>query len=57
FPPYGVQGGGSGAKGKNTLVSAGREIALGSKVNIKLRPGDRLRIETPGGGGFGRPRR
>jgi N-methylhydantoinase B/oxoprolinase/acetone carboxylase alpha subunit len=57
FPPYGVRGGGPGAKGKNTLVSAGREIALGSKVNIKLRPGDRLRVETPGGGGFGRPRR
>jgi N-methylhydantoinase B/oxoprolinase/acetone carboxylase alpha subunit len=57
FAPYGVQGGGPGAKGKNTLVSAGRSKTLGSKVNIKLRPGDVLRIETPGGGGFGRPRR
>jgi N-methylhydantoinase B/oxoprolinase/acetone carboxylase alpha subunit len=57
FPPYGVRGGGPGAKGKNTLVSAGRASALGSKVNIKLRPGDRLKVETPGGGGFGRPRR
>jgi N-methylhydantoinase B/oxoprolinase/acetone carboxylase alpha subunit len=57
FPPYGVQGGGPGAKGKNTLISAGRSKTLGSKVNIKLRPGDRLKVETPGGGGFGRPRR
>ena len=57
FPPYGVQGGRPGAKGKNTLVSAGRVSALGSKVNIKIRPGDILRVETPGGGGFGRPRR
>jgi N-methylhydantoinase B/oxoprolinase/acetone carboxylase alpha subunit len=57
FPPYGVRGGRPGAKGKNTLVSAGRASALGSKVNIKLRPGDRLKVETPGGGGFGRPRR
>jgi N-methylhydantoinase B/oxoprolinase/acetone carboxylase alpha subunit len=30
---------------------------LGSKVNVSLRPGEILRIETPGGGGFGRPRR
>ena len=57
FAPYGVQGGGPGAKGRNTLVAGGRAKALGSKVNIKLRPGDVLRIETPGGGGFGRPRR
>ncbi len=57
FPPYGVQGGGPGAKGKNTLLAGGRTRTLASKVNIKLRPGDVLRIETPGGGGFGRPRR
>ena len=57
FPPYGVRGGGPGAMGKNTLVSAGRARTLGSKVNIKIHPGDVLRIETPGGGGFGRPRR
>jgi len=55
FAPYGLQGGRPGAKGKNTLITAGRARALGSKVNIKLRPGDILRIETPGGGGFGRP--
>jgi len=57
FAPYGVQGGGPGSKGKNTLLAAGRSRNLGSKVNIKVRPGDVLRIETPGGGGFGRPRR
>ncbi len=56
FAPYGVGGGGPGAKGKNTLVSGGRKKALGSKVNIKLRPGDVLKVETPGGGGYGRPR-
>ncbi len=57
FAPYGVHGGAPGAKGKNTLITAGGQRALGSKVNIKLRPGDILRIETPGGGGFGRPGR
>jgi N-methylhydantoinase B/oxoprolinase/acetone carboxylase alpha subunit len=56
FAPYGVQGGRPGAKGRNTLITAGRARVLGSKVNIKLRPGDVLRIETPGGGGYGRPR-
>ncbi len=57
FAPYGACGGGPGAKGKNTLISRGRTKTLGSKVNVKLRPGDVLRIETPGGGGYGRPRR
>ena len=57
FAPYGVLGGEPGAKGKNTLVSRGRKKVLGSKVNVKLRPGDVLRVETPGGGGYGRPRR
>jgi N-methylhydantoinase B/oxoprolinase/acetone carboxylase alpha subunit len=29
---------------------------LGGKVNVKLGPGDVLRVETPGGGGFGKSR-
>jgi len=57
FAPYGACGGGPGAKGRNTLISRGKKIVLGSKVNVKLRPGDVLRVETPGGGGYGRPRR
>ena len=28
---------------------------IGSKANVKLGPGDVLRIETPGGGGYGKP--
>lgn len=54
FAPYGMQGGKSGKKGKNILISKGKKIPLGSKVNIKVLPGDVLRIETPGGGGYGR---
>jgi N-methylhydantoinase B/oxoprolinase/acetone carboxylase alpha subunit len=53
FAPYGLRGGRPGAKGRNTLISRGRKKSLGSKVNVKLRPGDVLRIETPGGGGYG----
>lgn len=54
FSPYGVQGGKEGKKGRNILVSRGKKTILNSKVNIKVNPGDVLRIETPGGGGYGR---
>jgi N-methylhydantoinase B/oxoprolinase/acetone carboxylase alpha subunit len=52
--PYGVQGGGPGGRGRNTLIRDGVEQALPGKIELRLRPGDRLRIETPGGGGWGR---
>lgn len=52
--PYGAQGGGPGGSGRNTVIRAdGREEILPSKARLELRPGDRLLIETPGGGGFG----
>lgn len=51
--PYGVCGGKPGGKGRNTLIRDGREEALPGKVQIALQAGDRLRVETPGGGGFG----
>ncbi len=53
--PYGLRGGRPGRTGRNLLVRAGRRIPLGSKVNAGLEPGDILIIETPGGGGYGRP--
>ena len=53
FSPYGVWGGKGGKKGRNILFSKGKEIILSSKVNLKVDPGDVLRIETPGGGGYG----
>jgi len=56
FAPYGARGGRPGAKGRNTLVSGGRTRELGGKANVRLAPGDVLRIETPGGGGHGRAR-
>ncbi|RLB66553.1 MAG: hydantoinase B/oxoprolinase family protein, partial [Deltaproteobacteria bacterium] len=55
FSPYGLQGGGNGARGRNTFIRAdGRKINLGGKNEIKANQGDRLRIETPGGGGYGK---
>jgi N-methylhydantoinase B/oxoprolinase/acetone carboxylase alpha subunit len=54
--PYGLQGGEAGAPGRNTLVRPdGSERHLAGKVTLVLEPGDRLRIETPGGGGYGDP--
>ena len=52
--PYGARGGGPGGRGRNTLVRDNRQRTLPGKVQLQLRPGDRLRIETPGGGGYGR---
>jgi N-methylhydantoinase B len=55
--PYGLAGGGEGRTGANFLVRHGRRRRLPGKTSLDVQPGDRLRIETPGGGGFGRPRR
>jgi N-methylhydantoinase B/oxoprolinase/acetone carboxylase alpha subunit len=55
FSPYGVLGGREGKKGKNVLIlQSGGKKNLGSKVNLKVQPGDILHIETPGGGGYGK---
>ncbi|MDD9872415.1 MAG: hydantoinase B/oxoprolinase family protein [Deltaproteobacteria bacterium] len=54
--PWGLAGGGPGAVGRNTLLRAdGSATALAARARIALAPGDRLRIETPGGGGYGPP--
>src|SRR3954453_14435821 len=47
--PRGAAGGSDGQPGRNTVN--GEE--LDSKATGKLRPGDRLSLETPGGGGHG----
>ena len=54
--PWGLHAGGAGAPGRNTLIRAdGTREALPAKAAIDVRPGDTLRIETPGGGGWSRP--
>ncbi len=54
IPPYGLAGGGSGATGHNLLVRGRKRKSLPGKANVDLKAGDRIRIETPGGGGWGR---
>ena len=57
FPPYGFAGGEPGQLGRNTLIqSDGRQLDLGGRAQFTALPGDVLKIETPGGGGWGSPR-
>ena len=53
-PPYGLQGGNPGACGRNTLRRGGELRELPGKCSFEARPGDRLSIATPGGGGWGK---
>lgn len=55
IPPYGLQGGKPGKRGRNTIVRDGEEIDIASKDSLQVNPGDLLIIETPGGGGWGKP--
>jgi N-methylhydantoinase B len=50
-PPPGAAGGQPGACGRNLL----NDDPLPAKATGELRSGDRLAIETPGGGGHGTP--
>jgi len=56
FPPYGLAGGRPGRRGKNQLAVRGRVSTLPSKAVFAAPQGSVLRIETPGGGGWGKPR-
>ncbi|KAJ6611196.1 Hydantoinase B/oxoprolinase [Mycena sp. CBHHK59/15] len=67
--PYGMEGGGPGALGRNTWVKmlrkedgdltadngalTSRDINIGGKATVWMGKGDRLLIETPGGGAWG----
>jgi len=57
YAPYGCDGGAPGARGRNLLTRAGssRVEELGAMAAVSLAPGDVVRVETPGGGGFGQP--
>ena len=56
-PPPGVAGGQAGRPGRLTLLrQGGRAKRLPARGRVEVAPGDLLRIETPGGGGWGRPR-
>jgi N-methylhydantoinase B len=52
--PYGLSGGEPGKPGSAAIISDGKARKIGSKGSWELKAGDRVRIETPGGGGFGK---
>jgi 5-oxoprolinase (ATP-hydrolysing) len=53
-PPFGLAGGGSGAPGRNALVSLEHGTRqLPGRVGLDVVAGDIVSIETPGGGGHG----
>lgn len=51
--PYGLSGGENGKPGNATIIRDGRPGKIRSKGSWELAAGDRVRIETPGGGGYG----
>jgi N-methylhydantoinase B len=56
FTPQGARGGGEGAKARAVITRRdGQEEIIPSKTMTTLKPGDRVLIETAGGGGNGPP--
>jgi len=53
--PYGLRGGQSGQPGCNTLLRGRAAQRIPAKANFEVREADVLRIESPGGGGWGPP--
>ena len=54
--PYGLAGGESGMAGSQAIIRKGKPEPIASKGTWELEAGDRVRIETPGGGGWGKLR-
>ena len=56
--PYGLSGGADGAPGRNSIVGPkGKSTALPGKASLQAKAGSILKIETPGGGGWGKVNR
>jgi 5-oxoprolinase (ATP-hydrolysing) len=47
--PFGLAGGGAGQMGRNMING----LVVGGRAQCQVQAGDVIRIETPGGGGFG----
>ena len=52
--PWGLAGGNPGASGQTTILRDNTEENLPGKCTRELRAGSRIRIESPGGGGWGK---
>ena len=54
FRPYGLAGGRPGKPGRTTIIGPSGQKVLPSKCRFSLKAGERIVIETPGGGGWGK---
>lgn len=55
FAPYGMEGGEEGKRGLNQWIKKnGRTVNIGGKNSVQVEAGDRVVINTPGGGGYGK---
>lgn len=57
FRPYGLAGGMPGKPGRATLITRAGARRLPSKSRFEVHAGERIVVETPGGGGWGPPAR
>lgn len=55
--PYGIEGGEDAKTGVNTVVQAGESTIVGGKYTTHIEAGTQVIIETPGGGGWGKPKK
>jgi N-methylhydantoinase B len=56
--PYGLAGGADAAPGRTLIIRRdGTAEEIPGKTSVRLRSGERIRIESPGGGGWGKPNR
>ncbi len=55
--PYGLSGGDAGKPGQNAVRVKGKRTKLPGKCAFFASAGTVVRIESPGGGGWGRKRR
>ncbi|ETS82095.1 hypothetical protein PFICI_07097 [Pestalotiopsis fici W106-1] len=61
YRPYGMEGGEAGHRGQNYVFKFNQEgtgfeqINLGGKAVVVLNPGEKMQINTPGGGAWGKP--
>ena len=52
--PYGLNGGADGSPGKTRILhDDGKEESFPGKTSVRLKKGERIRVESPGGGGWG----
>ena len=55
LPPFGMKGGSAGKTGRNSLQHEDGSIeTLPACIQVEVKAGESIQIETPGGGGFGK---